>query len=539
MIEVKQNIAIHNRFDLELIDSRTGKVKQTAQAENTAVDAWWNPYNSGLYTCFNYQVQLGTGTGEPSSSDTGLFKYAFALGGGSVISSEFKLPTSKQVKSFTAPATTAYVGNLTEIGLATPHAFATHAMLSDAEGNPIVIEKTEFDILVVTTTVYVTIESTNEKFIPQPYNNAFWYGFKYSTSSYSCKLLLTNYATKKTVSAFGASEVINMSYSKKKFACSTTRLNTDKNNIGWINALYFSTSANSEVYGIGWVKLPNADIFPPFEFKDLNIGTGDGETKEFKCPWSNFIKDSEVIYKNGVALTRGVDYTVDNCNAFHQAMSTFNFAEVDGPTHYYGNNYSFDYQFTGRMLTTEKRNVNGGVLEYYLRDKIVAHLADPDPIKGRRINSLFLRGISLTDGTYHGRSGGNRNSTFRIVLEKSDDGETWEQFFETPDLHPYGQGSAARYSIDADYSFELIEPEYIRVSFKAGDTGVFDGNTPIQSNGYDLQTYSSIWLDYVGEGIVFTEAPAEGDVLTMDCMLDRPYKNSNFVMDIAASIEFE
>lgn len=533
MIEVKQNVRIHNRYDLELIDARSGIVKQTAQAENVACDAWMNEPDY-LYINFNYQCRLGTGTGTPASTDTGLFRQAFGMTGGSVISTSISFPTSKQVKSFTFPATSSYVGKLTEIGLFCQNRICSHAMLADAEGNPIVIEKTEFDILVVTATIYVTISSSG-KFIPQKTNNAFFRSLADSASSNVLSYLrLLSHATAKTaginnsVPASGSHAHYNNSI--KGFIFPNKRLNTGDSNIGWVNGIYCGAPP---LWGYGWIKLPDEDIFPPFEWKDLSIGTGDGETKEFKCPWSNFIKDSEVIYKNGVALTRGVDYTVDNCNAFHDAMSTLNFAEVASPTHYFGDNYSSVR--SGRMLTTEQPYVNGGVLEYYLSDKIVAHLADPDPIKGRRINSLFLRGIGLQDGNSYGRSGGNRNSTFRIVLEKSDDGETWEQFFETPDLHPWVQSN---HYIDADYSFELVEAEYIRISFKAGSTGVFSASTPIAYLGRGTDSYNSIWLDYVGEGIVFTEAPAEGDVLTMDCMLDRPYKNSNFVMDVAATFTF-
>ena len=38
---VNLNASIHNRFDVEVVDAKTGKVKQRAQAENVICDFLW------------------------------------------------------------------------------------------------------------------------------------------------------------------------------------------------------------------------------------------------------------------------------------------------------------------------------------------------------------------------------------------------------------------------------------------------------------------------------------------------------------------
>ena len=73
--EIKANMdcSIHNRFDIEVVDSITGEVKQTAQAENVILNQLWTRLLSpNAY--FNY-IFIGTGNGTPSAPDTALFTH--------------------------------------------------------------------------------------------------------------------------------------------------------------------------------------------------------------------------------------------------------------------------------------------------------------------------------------------------------------------------------------------------------------------------------------------------------------------------------
>ncbi|MEG2001094.1 MAG: hypothetical protein RR053_06870, partial [Evtepia sp.] len=69
-VDAKLNASIHNRFDIEVIDSRTGQVRQRAQAENIILDQMWANFDY-----FFYDIQYGTGTGVPAATDKTLFSY--------------------------------------------------------------------------------------------------------------------------------------------------------------------------------------------------------------------------------------------------------------------------------------------------------------------------------------------------------------------------------------------------------------------------------------------------------------------------------
>lgn len=65
--------SIHNRFDIEVIDKDSGKIKMRAYAENVICTALWTKLFTPA-TYFNY-IHYGTGTGTPSSADTALFTF--------------------------------------------------------------------------------------------------------------------------------------------------------------------------------------------------------------------------------------------------------------------------------------------------------------------------------------------------------------------------------------------------------------------------------------------------------------------------------
>ena len=125
-INLKECVRIHNRYELELKDSYTGKVKQRAVAENVVLNTIWNnlTIRDGYVLMFG-GVAMGTGNGTPAESDTGLFAQAFSYSSNAVGSSalfsmvafEESYPTSRYTWTITIPASSAYVGELTEVGL--------------------------------------------------------------------------------------------------------------------------------------------------------------------------------------------------------------------------------------------------------------------------------------------------------------------------------------------------------------------------------------------------------------------------------------
>lgn len=147
---------IHNRFDIEVIDAKTGEVKQRAKAENVICDQVWSYYTSSWSTYIAY----GSGSGTPSSSDTELFKRNgnVKLGTATWDYNHIAEGYISFTKSASLSETVAVGITLTEIGLATDeyknYKLCTHAMLTDMNGNPISILKTDTDIINLYATVF-------------------------------------------------------------------------------------------------------------------------------------------------------------------------------------------------------------------------------------------------------------------------------------------------------------------------------------------------------------------------------------------------
>lgn len=506
----QNKISLHNRFDLMLVEESTGKIKQTAQAENVAL----NGFHTNLMWLKNFvnYIAIGTGTGTPAPTDTALFaqKHIASL---TEVSSDKTGPVYKRVVSCTLPANSSYVGDYTEVGLyALPDSsnLMTHAMLVDSEGNPITIHKTELDILIVTATVYFTIECKDENFHLMKDNifkerffaTSIYIGYigRYINTAFLCK-----YASDKlyTESHMMSGDDANP-WSYPNYAMNYSRLGTDTANIGFINGLY--------IQGVGHMRLPNAAFFPNYKMKGIPVGTGDGSKQDFDCPINYFVKDTDVLYKNGVALTRGVDYTIDNLQnkGADRSVSAFGFADYVNEMIKSGDSGSTLAPFGVALNATCKGN------------EAIVYLENPDPSIGTKINTISMSRL------YLGSIGGNSYNGYKgdIIVSISNDGEAWTEVYRNT------YDAAANYTIGFKVTFTTQDVRYIKLSAPG-----INRDTGAKVSYIGTYNGSSIAY-YAGEPIHFTEAPAEGDVITLDVDLDRPYKNSNFVLDVGFSLQF-
>lgn len=158
-VEADLSASIHNRFDVEVVDARTGEVRQRAQAENVICEQLWTRLlKPDSY--FNY-IHYGTGEGTPSAADTSLFHF---LGGLSIKADDAVTDISYSQSRYSYRqkvqiAENVAVGEvITEVGIAYSSAassLCTHAMLKDMNGNKISIAKTGTDIINVYATIFV------------------------------------------------------------------------------------------------------------------------------------------------------------------------------------------------------------------------------------------------------------------------------------------------------------------------------------------------------------------------------------------------
>lgn len=158
-INVPINASLHNRFDIEVVDAKTGEVKQRAQAENVICNQLW----TRLFTPAIYwaNVHYGTGTGTPDVTDTSLFSFFASLVSLESVfdTSQMKSSSVYSLKQKYQIAENAAVGQtITEVGIAYGAAasnLCTHAMLKDMNGNQISIAKTDTDLINIYATVFV------------------------------------------------------------------------------------------------------------------------------------------------------------------------------------------------------------------------------------------------------------------------------------------------------------------------------------------------------------------------------------------------
>lgn len=340
MMDVKLPITLHNRFDIEVKDIRTGEITKKGMAENIILDQHWSKLLDASFGANIKYINVGEGTGVLSPSRTSLFAH-LARYSTILVEKIFNtppLPSIRTIKAIIPPE--ALVGKIIrEVGLAHNTAItdlATHALIKDSEGNPLEIgPKTNTEEITIYATVYATIEGYDNIQFPRPSgkNKIFDYLLGEITPS-------DFYNTGQTVlylSSDGSPTNLNANYEKpagviqeyfasgfnsRNISTRTTaiskRISTVEGN-GKIKSIIMRYFYSAALYqGLFRVVFPNA-WFPGYQLLNKAIGVGDGAKVTFILPWdeANLTKGYKV-YVDGVEQTTGV--------AFAAASVTFDAA---------------------------------------------------------------------------------------------------------------------------------------------------------------------------------------------------------------------
>jgi len=166
MMQFEVGATLHNRFDIEVRDAETGELKQKAQAENIILDQMWNRVCN--FDEYHESIAFGTGTGTLDPTNTSLFDYYDDMESETEeIHKDIVANDSRWVKKIELipeyPEAENGFLDITEVGVSYDDGsgnLVTHAMIEDAEGNPIVVEKTDTDIVTIYATVYVELDDT-------------------------------------------------------------------------------------------------------------------------------------------------------------------------------------------------------------------------------------------------------------------------------------------------------------------------------------------------------------------------------------------
>ena len=489
-LDANFNASIHNRFDIEVIDVQTGKIKQRAQAENVICSQLWTRlFAPNAY--FNY-IHYGTGSGTPASTDTSLFTF---LGYGTPSTSDdvTSLDRANCVFSFRRKIrlseTTAVGATLTEVGIGyemPASTLCTHAMLKDANGNQISIAKTNTDIVNIYATVYVhwsnTLYSGSILFQPSISFMMYLCGLCGISSSYfppkhaqlSKNRSLVYAGTNGNITA-----IANLSSSydlaNKKISQTMPRLGVDYGNraggsfyLLLANYLYRDSVRDPTFAlkaGSGW--------FPGSDITGEAIGTGDGATVDFAtafdCP------SNAIVYVDGVQAT-GV--AIDNAPLSYSNME------------YYLEEIIVDNGITYPTIS------DGNLSGYGLYGQRTP--ATPSFNYSIFYNPYYSAGIKSYIAPF--------SST---TVEVSDDLVTWT-------------------AISANSSGTKTVPEAYRNYKYWRVTSI--------SDGYDyVHTMTANTL--TGKNIHFTTPPASGAVITADYHTPTIAKDSNHVFDLTVTIQ--
>lgn len=310
-MEIQANAKIHNRFDIEVRNVKTGEITQRGYAENIVLDNYFvtSAINKGPQGhTIGSVIRVGDGIGTLDPSRTELFNL---IGSYATITSEdvtvFKNPpeVSYVTKKISILPSELIGKTITEVGIGDYILYSrifTHALIKDSEGNPLTIgPKTAEEEIIIYRTVYADITLENGVTLLTGYSNSPNYLLR--------ALTMYNLIIDSTV-AVANSSTVNFSLSRigtGKFSGEFTILQTHSSGkVKFIDIRYLVRLDIEELAE------NDSDIWSGHEFQNKLIGTGDGIITEFALPWDEaWLTKPKKVYVDGLEITSGVTWSGD------------------------------------------------------------------------------------------------------------------------------------------------------------------------------------------------------------------------------------
>lgn len=533
---------------------------------------WYDASNrvSGTSLITPPYLDVGDGSTEPSAGDSQLAHRLWQLTGG-VLTKRFaaNFQSAAFDTVWTIPASTSYVGTIREIGFRgnydvydratgqyfTSRSLLSHALLKDAEGIPIEIPKTELDIITITYTLEISLShgrltgwhgqsrALASLILSDPWNCCFPGAIQLGTCLYRQDihggreyypyhpLFPDNISlASRTVSLTDRNITLKLS----RLAASHTL------NGHYIFSMQLKRGRNYP--GLDWINFPNQSVFPAATLRAQQVSVGDGTTQDFTPPIPMWVEDSEVVYLNGVAQVAGVDYTIDY---WHNSQKL---AELLPLWH--------------ALIDASCWDSSGIYVDLFPRDFVAYGVSTSQYNSGER-TAYSARGYTPTemqsDNTRYGMQGSQYGSVSRtrpLILEiptdytgfnwsvdtiylycthntgrfsvlVSDDKETWTTLLDN--VQPWeGSSSRNQYAgwsyLSAWTEFSLQTPvlaKYWKLVWESGEASYSVGFMPCHK----------------GHALHFNNAPASGQIITMDCQIEVPYKDDQHVIDFSTTIQ--
>lgn len=481
---------IHNRFDIEVRDFKTGELKKKGQAENIILDRIYTRLcNFSSY--FSY-IHFGQGTGVLDPSRTILFD---ELGYKSAVTEEIlkDFPISKWTRKIVLNPEE-YVGeSIKEVGISDDYSSTksksyinTHALIKDAEGNQLSIEKTDTDVVVIYATVFIELQnkSNNIRFTDLLEDNKLL-NYLLGSSAPSSIIQLDSY--------FGDGFSTTVGYElDRKIA---TRNSDIANKKIVYNTRFGISEGNGEVsrlalQGVFACNLPEINVFTGKNLIDMPVGIGSGVDNLF-----------EITHNRIKNLTVKIDGNIVT-------------------------NYNINTEGLGYSLPLATKLRNAPLQVFILRSDpliIVFHYYDPGTWAVNSSAIIFgdgenLKMQKLTSGISGGLSAVKLSADYKYLQ--------------------FSHGSVRQY--------ELMESSCVSITIPA-EVVLDDISATLLSEedvlveGLLLQSKTIPVAKWVPDGksiINFNTPPPEGAIITADYTVPYIPKTEDYVLDVTMEIQF-
>jgi hypothetical protein len=342
-LHLKQKVKLRNEFHFVVTDGRTGEVKQEAFAYNLLTDMGIerfmayllnhgiNPQNRSFWPAFAQSMQIGTGDMALNPPAANVNVLANFLSAKSYAYHATEYDAQANFSSSTVVAVWQETDNpntaITEVGLSRKISWesgthldclVSHAAILDSEGNPIAIQKGEWDVITVYAKVIVSLSA--------PYGNtvilhkdsangllrawqdnsgisgfSFYFGRNNTPPGVSDSVVLT--------SIFNAVPVTVNDTANKRIRLSYRCTAAQANHADGIWEVGFLIGHYSHV--TGWRSdgvfrsvMPVPGVIDGRQITGDELGTGDGEQTIFSTTWKP-INSGLVVYLDGVPQPTG------------------------------------------------------------------------------------------------------------------------------------------------------------------------------------------------------------------------------------------
>lgn len=527
------NILVNNKYTIRKVHA-DGHETVEAQFHNVCLSYFYYVLIGRVNQSTQvHSVWFGTGSREPSPSDTGLQSPLWTTdwNHSNIVSWEKYLDEDRHIchkYTFKIAADTSHVGTVSEVGVALitgnpGMALGTRALILDAEGNPMTITKTDLEVLYVDVLFEFTLQDTEHfKWCPENFIN--WgsrsgtgWGPMFTLAHLNAIVFMGKLKDNGFNIRHAALTNFSKSYanSNHTLVISGGRLPqttiTSQRFIKAIGVAIYANGASAHYCAIlGYWKLPDSDLIPAKTLSGMRVGVGDGAKTEFAPPIAEWVRNTEEIYVDDVLQTRGTDYT---CDYDYNAQGLIE-CSVLQDMEYIGGTRWCGVELYTPIVGYGKVSGNGYAGANWNYSNPTIKFAFPeDGVKSikRFVFKNFIHYFSVGPGGSSSQSDWNG----RIwKVEYSTDNDTWTVAGTVTMANQQatlvlGTAVSARY-----WRFTIT-------NFPTNWTGFSCGQSPDSIMAFGEQ-----------KGIVFAEAPANGAVITMKANVDCPMKNENFIIDV-------